>query len=99
MQLIAESFDLLRSVLGLEPAEIADVFRQWKEGDLESFLIEMTADVGMCASSGNVSATHHPGSPPSCMTARWGAIVVLSHSNRWSQYCCTCGRTVAMSPR
>ena len=45
MQLIAESFDLLRSVLGLEPTEIADVFREWNEGDLESFLIEMTADV------------------------------------------------------
>ncbi|WP_343994620.1 NADP-dependent phosphogluconate dehydrogenase, partial [Terrabacter terrae] len=45
MQLIAESFDLLRSVLGLEPAEIADVFREWNGGDLESFLIELTADV------------------------------------------------------
>src|SRR6476660_3941548 len=45
MQLIAEAYDLLRSVLGLEPAEIADVFREWNEGDLESFLIEMTADV------------------------------------------------------
>jgi 6-phosphogluconate dehydrogenase len=45
MQLIAESFDLLRSVLGLEPAEIAEVFREWNGGDLESFLIEMTADV------------------------------------------------------
>ncbi len=45
MQLIAESFDLLRSVLGLEPAEIADVFDDWNGGDLESFLIEMTADV------------------------------------------------------
>jgi len=45
MQLIAESFDLLRSVLGLEPAEIAGVFRDWNGGDLESFLIELTADV------------------------------------------------------
>jgi len=45
MQLIAESYDLLRSVLGLEPAEIADVFAEWNEGDLESFLIELTADV------------------------------------------------------
>ena len=45
MQLIAESFDLLRSVLGLEPAEIAEVFREWNGGDLESFLIEMTAEV------------------------------------------------------
>jgi 6-phosphogluconate dehydrogenase len=45
MQLIAESFDLLRSILGLEPAEVADVFEEWNGGDLESFLIEMTADV------------------------------------------------------
>ena len=45
MQLIAESYDLLRTVLGLEPAEVADVFEQWNGGDLESFLIEMTADV------------------------------------------------------
>ena len=45
MQLIAEAFDLLRNVAGLEPAEIAKVFRTWNEGDLESFLIEMTADV------------------------------------------------------
>jgi 6-phosphogluconate dehydrogenase len=45
MQLIAESFDLLRSVLDLSPGEIAGVFREWNDGDLESFLIEMTADV------------------------------------------------------
>ena len=45
MQLIAESYDLLRSVLGLAPAEVADVFEEWNGGDLESFLIEMTADV------------------------------------------------------
>ena len=45
MQLIAEAYDLLREGLGISPAEIADIFRQWNEGDLESFLIEMTADV------------------------------------------------------
>ncbi|CAN5440029.1 NADP-dependent phosphogluconate dehydrogenase [soil metagenome] len=45
MQLIAESYDLLRSAAGLDPAEIADVFAGWNEGELESFLIQMTADV------------------------------------------------------
>ncbi|RYB94288.1 NADP-dependent phosphogluconate dehydrogenase [Nocardioides oleivorans] len=45
MQLIAESYDLLRSVLDLEPTEVADVFEEWNGGDLESFLIEMTAVV------------------------------------------------------
>ncbi|TCO40622.1 6-phosphogluconate dehydrogenase [Kribbella antiqua] len=45
MQLIAEAYDLLRQVLGLSPAELADVFRDWNSGDLESFLIEITAEV------------------------------------------------------
>jgi 6-phosphogluconate dehydrogenase len=45
MQLIAEAYDLLRSGLGASPVEIADIFREWNSGDLESFLIEITADV------------------------------------------------------
>ena len=45
MQLIAEAYDLLRAGLGASPAEIAEIFRDWNEGDLESFLIEITADV------------------------------------------------------
>jgi len=45
LQLIAESYDLLRSVLGLEPTEVADVFEEWNGGDLESFLSEMTSVV------------------------------------------------------
>jgi 6-phosphogluconate dehydrogenase len=45
MQLIAEAYDLMRHGLGATPAELADIFAQWNEGDLESFLIEITADV------------------------------------------------------
>jgi 6-phosphogluconate dehydrogenase len=45
MQLIAEAYDLLRHGLDAQPAEIAEVFRTWNEGDLESFLIEITAEV------------------------------------------------------
>jgi 6-phosphogluconate dehydrogenase len=45
MQLIAEAYHLLRTVLDASPAELADIFRQWNEGDLESFLIETTAEV------------------------------------------------------
>src|SRR4051794_12874677 len=45
MQLIAEAYDLLRLGLGLTPAEIGDVFASWNEGDLESFLVEITAQV------------------------------------------------------
>jgi 6-phosphogluconate dehydrogenase len=45
MQLIAEAYDLLRHGLDASPAELAETFRGWNEGDLESFLIEITADV------------------------------------------------------
>src|SRR6202789_2724815 len=45
MQLIAESFDLLRNGLGLEVPEIAERFKGWNESELESFLIEISARV------------------------------------------------------
>jgi 6-phosphogluconate dehydrogenase len=45
MQLIGEAFDLLRTGLGMPPAEIAEVFRGWNAGELESYLIEITAEV------------------------------------------------------
>jgi 6-phosphogluconate dehydrogenase len=45
IQLIAEAYDLLRNVAGLEVPAIAEIFEQWNTGDLESFLIEITAKV------------------------------------------------------
>jgi 6-phosphogluconate dehydrogenase len=45
MQLIAESYDLLRHAVGMEPAEIAQTFRSWNRGRLGSYLIEITAEV------------------------------------------------------
>jgi len=44
MQLIAEAYDLLRHAVGLSVEEIADIFREWNKGELDSFLIEITAD-------------------------------------------------------
>ena len=45
MQLIAEAYDLLRHGLGAPAGELAEVFAEWNTGDLESFLIEITAEV------------------------------------------------------
>jgi 6-phosphogluconate dehydrogenase len=45
MQLIAEAYDILRRVLGMEAAELADTFARWNEGLLDSFLIKITAEV------------------------------------------------------
>ncbi|HVF66462.1 MAG TPA: NADP-dependent phosphogluconate dehydrogenase, partial [Pyrinomonadaceae bacterium] len=45
MQLIAEAYDLMRRVLGMSAAEMAEVFGEWNRGDLESYLIEITAKI------------------------------------------------------
>lgn len=45
MQVIGEAYQLLRYGTGMEPAEIAEVFKTWNEGDLDSYLIEITAEV------------------------------------------------------
>ena len=45
MQLIAESYDILQNALGLQPAELAEIFTEWNQGELDSFLIEITATI------------------------------------------------------
>lgn len=45
MQLIAESYDLMRRGLGMTPDEIGDVFESWNTTELNSYLIEITAQV------------------------------------------------------
>ncbi len=45
MQLIAEAYDLLRQAGGLSPEQIAATFRTWNQGRLDSYLIEITAEV------------------------------------------------------
>ncbi len=45
MQMICEAYDLMQNVLGLNPAEMGDIFGEWNKGELDSFLIEITADI------------------------------------------------------
>ncbi|MCW4386414.1 NADP-dependent phosphogluconate dehydrogenase [Salinibacterium sp. SYSU T00001] len=45
MQLIAEAYDLIRRGTGKSTDEIADIFEEWNKGELESYLIEITAEV------------------------------------------------------
>lgn len=45
MQMICEAYDIMRNVLGMTPSEMGDVFSEWNEGLLDSFLIEITADI------------------------------------------------------
>ncbi len=45
MQLICEAYFLMREVLGMTPPEMAAVFDEWNRGPLDSYLIEITADI------------------------------------------------------
>ena len=45
MQMICEAYDLMRHLAQLQPSECAEVFARWNKGDLDSFLIEITADI------------------------------------------------------
>jgi len=45
MQLIGEAYQLLKDGLGLGPQEISAVFKEWNTGELDSFLIEITAAI------------------------------------------------------
>lgn len=45
MQLIAEAYDILQQALGLQAADLAEIFANWNQGELDSFLIEITATI------------------------------------------------------
>lgn len=45
MQLICEAYFILKNVLGLSATELHDVFAEWNKGELDSYLIEITADI------------------------------------------------------
>lgn len=45
MQLISEAYYILKNVLNLNADELAEVFQEWNKGELDSYLIEITADI------------------------------------------------------
>jgi len=45
MELIAETYEIMRSALSMSASEIGEVFASWREGELSSYLIDITADI------------------------------------------------------
>jgi len=45
MQLICEAYQIMKSLLGMDAAEMHEVFAEWNKGDLDSYLIEITRDI------------------------------------------------------
>src|SRR5881398_958499 len=56
IQLIAESYDFMRQALGIDARELAGIFREWNQGELQSYLIEITAAVLAKRDSGDHAA-------------------------------------------
>lgn len=45
MQMISEAYFLLEQLMGMDPDEMMDIFEEWNRGDLNSYLIEITAKI------------------------------------------------------
>ncbi|WP_227938223.1 NADP-dependent phosphogluconate dehydrogenase [Alkalihalobacillus deserti] len=45
MQLICEAYHLMKDVLGLSAAELHEIFKEWNQGELDSYLIDITTDI------------------------------------------------------
>ncbi|KAF9243927.1 6-phosphogluconate dehydrogenase [Melanogaster broomeanus] len=78
MQLIAEAYDILKRGLGLHESEIADIFTTWNKGVLDSFLIEITANIlSSTMTMANPSCTKILDQAGQKGTGKWTAIAAL----------------------
>ncbi|PAP76207.1 NADP-dependent phosphogluconate dehydrogenase [Rubrivirga marina] len=73
MQLLAEAYDLLKRGAGLGNQRMGDLFSQWNDGELRSYLVEITADILHHPYTVEVDPDEAPGdeAPPEGMTGRY----------------------------
>ena len=73
MQLLAEAYDLLKRGAGLGNQRMGDLFGAWNEGELRSYLVEITADILHHPDTVEVDPEEEPGdeAPPEGMTGRY----------------------------
>lgn len=78
MQLICEAYQVMRDLLGMEPAEMHEVFREWNNGDLDSYLIEITRDIlGYTENDGTVLVDKILDAAGQKGTGKWTCIAAL----------------------
>jgi len=79
MQLIAESYDILQRSLGLSYDELADVFDEWNKTELDSFLIEITANILRYREDGKPLVPLIRDAAGQKGTGKWTAIAALDY--------------------
>ena len=78
MELICESYHLMKKVLGLSEDEMHDIFSKWNEGELDSYLIEITRDIlGYKDTDGSPLVTKILDTAGQKGTGKWTAIAAL----------------------
>lgn len=80
MQLIAEAYHLMKDAVGLSHGKMADIFSDWNQGDLDSFLIEITANILRYKDEDGLPlVTKIRDSAGQKGTGKWTAISALDH--------------------
>ena len=78
MELICEAYHLMKKVLGLSEDEMHDIFAKWNEGELDSYLIEITRDIlGYKDEDGSPLVTKILDTAGQKGTGKWTAIAAL----------------------
>lgn len=77
MQLICEAFDIMKNVLDMPQDEIAEVFKAWNKTELDSFLIEITADIMAYKENGEYLLPKIKDAAGQKGTGKWTAIESL----------------------
>ena len=77
MQLICEAYQLMRDLLGMTSAEMAEVFAAWNETELRSYLIEITADILRHEENGEVTVEKILDRAGQKGTGKWTGITAL----------------------
>ncbi|MFZ0015402.1 MAG: decarboxylating NADP(+)-dependent phosphogluconate dehydrogenase [Acidimicrobiia bacterium] len=77
MQVIAEAYDLMRRGLDMGPAEIGDVFTRWNSGRLQSYLVEITADILHAEEDGEPLIDHILDAAGQKGTGKWTVIASM----------------------
>jgi len=78
MQLICEAYQLMRDGLGMTPEEMHEVFARWNKTELDSYLIEITADIlGYKDENGEITVNHILDTAGQKGTGKWTAISAL----------------------
>lgn len=77
MQMICETYQMMKDLLGMSNKEMHDVFSEWNEGELDSYLIEITRDILGHAENGEETVDVILDTAGQKGTGKWTAIAAL----------------------